>query len=142
MPAVEFTDASPGELLEAYLVLEPAAAGQAAKYATDEALRALDALYLRMEKRAAMGRDLLREEQAFHDGLAAACQNRVLSRTLSLLNDALYREGSGLKENAAFTLQDHRELLRCLKERSPDGARAASLLHILHVFQSSGVEIE
>lgn len=140
--APEFGGASLGELLEACLALEPAAAARAGKDASQEALEAMDALYLRMEQRAAVGKPLLREECAFHDALAAASGNRVFARTLAALHAALYADGTELRESAAFALQDHRAILRCLKDRNPAGARAAALLHVLHLFQSSGIEIQ
>ncbi len=126
----------PGEFVETLLtvrrVFEPAAAGIAARVASDEALRGVGAAYAGMES-ARTPEELLEPDLAFHRRIAEATGNDLLAYIGNMLSLAL-RESiklSSLHPNThELSLPRHKAILTALLARDPLAAHQASLVQL------------
>jgi len=135
-------DASIRDLLEIRLMVEPMAAYYAALRATDEEIDRIDALRARIEELAADGKSVLREEQDFHNAIAMASHNRMMERLMPIINKSIIADILFFKESVSYSVQDHREIVHCIRARSAEAARTFMRMHIVHCYQIAGQEIE
>jgi DNA-binding FadR family transcriptional regulator len=126
----------PGDFVETLLtvrrIFEPAAAGIAARVASDEALRGVAAAYAGMES-ARTPAELLEPDLAFHRRIAEATDNDLLAYIGNMLSLAL-RESiklSSLHPNThELSLPRHKAILTALLARDPLAAHQASLVQL------------
>lgn len=135
-------EASVRDLLEIRLMVEPMAAYYAAKRASDEEIDRIDGFRLRIEELAAEGGSVLKEEQDFHNAIAMASHNLLMERLLPIINKSILADILFFKEGVSYSVQDHQEIVRCIRAHSAEGARTAMRMHIVHCYQISGQEIE
>jgi DNA-binding GntR family transcriptional regulator len=122
-------------IYEARMLNEPAAAGLAAKRATEEDIRDLKALM--REARAARKGDsdqLIAIDRAFHGAIADATKNRVLSQLLRTLHDRSLRQTyiswnytSGLESD---TLGEHKAVVDAIAARDSQEAERLMRAHL------------
>jgi DNA-binding FadR family transcriptional regulator len=107
-PAVLFDQATPGDLMDARLVIEPAVAGAAAAVATDLDIARMRALAQRTRD-ASDWRTYEVADAAFHNAIATATDNRLLAAILGLLSSVRGRSRWQRQHDAAFRRARERE---------------------------------
>ncbi len=107
-PGVLFDQASPADLMDARLVIEPAVAGAAAAIATDANIAHMRTL-ARQTREAADWRAYEVADEAFHKAIAAATDNRLLAAILGLLSSVRGRSRWQRRHDAAFRHARERE---------------------------------
>jgi DNA-binding FadR family transcriptional regulator len=135
-------DIGPFELLEARRAIEGEACAIAALRITDEELAQLDALIAEMRSDNRQNEILLSEDadRRFHELIAAATQNSAIVTAVQMLWETRSRSpqthlmddrmrAKGVKPSIA----EHTAVVRALKQRNPDAARAAMHRHITRV---------
>jgi GntR family galactonate operon transcriptional repressor len=120
------------KLIEIRRIFEPAAAGMAAKVASDSSLHAIARAYERME--AAKTRDeLLEPDLAFHRLIAEATGNELITYIGNMLSLAL-RESIKLSSSHpnthALSLPRHKAILTALLNRDSLAAQQATLVQL------------
>lgn len=135
-------DATIRDLLEIRLMVEPMAAYYAAKRASEQEVAHIDSHRLRIEELAAEGKSVLKEEQDFHNAISMASHNHLMERLLPIINKSIIADLLFFKESVDYSLQDHREIVHCIRTHSAEAARTAMRLHIIHCYQISGLEVE
>ncbi len=135
-------DATIRDLLEIRLMVEPMAAYYAAKRASEQEIAHIDNCRSRIEKLAAEGKSVLKEEQDFHNAISMASHNHLMERLLPIINKSIIADLLFFKESVDYSLQDHQEIVRCIRSRSAEAARTVMRLHIIHCYQIAGQEIE
>ena len=137
--AVDVSDISPRELIEARMTIEPAVAAMAAANATDSDIERL------VNTQAASGDTDIMEEFEHHDAelhrlLFATTHNRLVQRIDDTLS-AMRQNADWLaaKRNAysdelkARYIEQHGEIIDAIRRRSPAAARAAMKNHLEEV---------
>ena len=110
-------------------------------YIVEKELDEIEGLLDRMEDLHGKGEPFEKEEAVFHGAVVRAGGNRVAAQIAvrcPTCGDVSYGLSSG--EDAAGILRELREVVQCMKEHDPGGARAAMRLHLLRSFQSEGVD--
>ena len=130
------------DLLEIRLMVEPMVAYYAALRATDEEIEEIDAQRIRIEKLAAEGKSVLKEEQDFHTAIAMASHNNLVEQMLPIINKSIIADLLFFKESVDYSIRDHREIVRYIRARSPEAARTIMRMHIFHCYQIAGQKIE
>lgn len=72
-------------------------------------------------------------EILFHDFLTARLENHQISNVMDTISDIIFRERSvalGSPDNLRKSMQEHREILKAISERDPEGAYLAMKKHI------------
>jgi DNA-binding GntR family transcriptional regulator len=124
-------------LFEMRLLLEPAAAGSAARKATPEELATIAGIFETMSA-AEPGSDYMRyqefatQDALFHKTIAAASRNDLLADTINRLQIhkqfyKLYYYTHGITEK---TLVEHQDILLALEQHDPGAASHAMANHI------------
>ena len=139
---LETVTASNRDLLEIRMMVEPPAAYYAALRATPEEVKNIHALCDALEKAAADGQNPIRIEQEFHNAIAMASHNQFMSKLMPIINKSIYTDLMYFDGSLAFSLQDHREIVRFIETGSAEAARTAMRLHILHAYQISNLNYE
>lgn len=137
-------DIGPFELLEARRAIEGEAAALAATRITDEQLKELDAVLAEMRADLRKNEIVMGEEadRRLHELIALATQNSAIYAAVQMMWDARMRSPQthlvdarvrerGLKPPIA----EHAAIVRALKRRDPDAARAAMHEHISRVIE-------
>lgn len=134
------------DLYEMRLIFEPQAAYYAAKRATDQEIeRILE--YGMLDEKMILNRSKQWDyvEQQFHNAIASATHNHFITSLLPIFNKAIHsgiilaNEDPVIAEN---TLQDHRLIMKYLKERNAEGARVAMHLHMINTMWGFGVPMD
>ncbi len=133
------------EMFEARRSLEMAIAGLAAERATGDQMASL------AEELAGMFASLEEPEQylvhdmRFHQMVAAASGNRILTALMNMVATILYdvrsktvKRATDLKESAEM----HRQIYRAIRDRNPEAARNAMRDHLLLAQRAQEAEIE
>jgi GntR family transcriptional repressor for pyruvate dehydrogenase complex len=133
------------EMFEARRSLEMAIAGLAAERATGDQMASL------AEELAGMFASLDEPEQylvhdmRFHQMVAAASGNRILTALMNMVATILYdvrsktvKRATDLKESAEM----HRQIYRAIRDRNPEAARSAMHDHLLLAQRAQESEIE
>ncbi|HYW76522.1 MAG TPA: FCD domain-containing protein [Gammaproteobacteria bacterium] len=132
-------DASPAEVMEVRLMLEPAVAEVLVMRANGADLAYLDQCLARAE-RAQEWREFEKWDAALHATMVRATRNQFLSELFERIDQARSQAEWGKLKRASLTekrrlayQQEHRAIVAALKER--DGALARRLVerHLLHV---------
>jgi GntR family transcriptional regulator, transcriptional repressor for pyruvate dehydrogenase complex len=121
------------ELIAVRRILEPAATAMAAARMDEETIAALAELLVRMEAADTQG-DRIAHDAAFHALIATTSGNATLASMLSAVSSRTIRARAwrGLLEESAGsrTVAQHREILEALRDRDPDRAAGAALVHV------------
>ncbi|MBR3570676.1 MAG: FadR family transcriptional regulator [Oscillibacter sp.] len=136
------TDASDRNLMEYRLALEPAAAYYAAKRADENDLRRMEALLEQMDKLSAQSLSVIEAERDFHAAIAAAGHNPLFEQLAPVLRHSIQENNSASSGRMGVFLRDYREIVRHIRNRNAEAARAAMFSLILLAYRLSGLEIE
>jgi GntR family transcriptional repressor for pyruvate dehydrogenase complex len=133
------------EMFEARLALEMSIAGLAAERATSEQMT------LMAEEVAGMFASLDEPEQylvhdmQFHQTIAAASNNRILTALMNMVATILFdtrsktvKRAKDLKQSA----EQHRNIYRAMRERDPEAARGAMHDHLIETQKAQRLEEE
>ncbi len=141
--SLDAPEASIRDLLEIRLMIEPMAAYYTARRATGEEIERIDGFRRRIEELAAEGASVLKEEQDFHNAIAMASHNRLMERLLPIINKSILADLLFFKEEGvSYSVQDHQEIVRCIRAHNAEGARIAMRMHIVHCYQVAGQNID
>ncbi|HYJ90027.1 MAG TPA: FadR/GntR family transcriptional regulator [Pyrinomonadaceae bacterium] len=133
------------EMFEARLALEMSIAALAAERATSEDIAHL------AEEIAGMYASLDRPEQylvhdmQFHQTVAAASGNRILTALMNMVATILFdyrsktvKRATDLKQSA----EQHHNIYRAIREHDPEAARQAMSIHLIETQKAQRLEIE
>lgn len=119
------------DLLDVRLMLEPDMAAMAADRATDYELKRLEAQCAKTERFIRGARPYQQEDLEFHRCIALASHNQVVGTLVPVIHSSaslnIDLTRNELKEN---TIRSHRELANAIRDRDPQGARYAMILHL------------
>jgi GntR family transcriptional repressor for pyruvate dehydrogenase complex len=123
------------EMFEARIAIEMDVAGLAAERASSEHLAALSEEVAEMFASLDAPEDYLVHDMRFHQTIAAASGNRILTALMNMVATILFETRSktvhralDLKESAEF----HRQIYRCIRDRNPEAARQTMREHLEH----------
>jgi len=134
------------DLYEMRLMFEPQAAYYACLRASDEELDAI--LHY-----GALDEEMIRSgdphwdewEQKFHNSIASATHNQFITALLPIFNRAIHQGiilANQSPQAAETTIHDHRLLMRYIKARNPEGAKAAMYLHMINTMHEFAIEVD
>ena len=143
---IQNTNVTTKELYEMRLMFEPQAAYYACLRASDEELETIFR-YGELDEEMIRRRDPLwdESEQKFHNSIASATHNQFITALLPIFNRAIHQGVILANESpqvAELTLHDHRLLMQYLRDRNPQGARAAMHLHMMNTMRAFSIEID
>ncbi|MER6943079.1 FadR/GntR family transcriptional regulator [Nonomuraea sp. NPDC000554] len=130
------------ELYEVRLILEPAAAAKAAVNRTDEDLRAIKQALGRFRVAYELGAPSWKEDIEFHQAVAEASGNSVLSRLLAPMADLLSnarQATSAIPAAAERALHEHEAIAVAIEARSGRQARTAMATHVRSAIWALGL---
>lgn len=132
------------EMFEARISLEMAVAALAAERATGEQLAAMSEEVAEMFAALDQPKEYLVHDMRFHQTIAAASGNRILTALMNMVATILFETRSktvhralDLKESADM----HRQIYRAIRDRNPMAAREAMRDHLLHTKQAQESEL-
>jgi GntR family transcriptional repressor for pyruvate dehydrogenase complex len=121
------------EMFEARQSLEMAVAGLAAERATGDQMASMSEEVAGMFASLDDPEQFLVHDMRFHQTVAAASGNRILTSLMNMVATILFdtriktvKRATDLKESAEM----HRHVYRAIRERNPEGARAAMHEHL------------
>jgi GntR family transcriptional regulator, transcriptional repressor for pyruvate dehydrogenase complex len=133
------------EMFEARLSLEMSIAGFAAERATSEQMTQLAEEIAGMYASLDEPEQYLVHDMRFHQIIAAASQNRILTALMNMVATILFeyrsktvKRAKDLKESA----EQHRNIYRAMRERSPEAAREAMRAHLVETQRAQRLEVE
>jgi DNA-binding FadR family transcriptional regulator len=136
--AASVAHTSPAELMEARLRIEPALAELIVTNATPADFERMEACLEKAEKAATLDEFEL-WDAALHHAFAEATHNRFVIRVLDLVTAVRQQAEWGKLKDRIVTperrlryQQEHRDIVRALKARDAERARAAILAHLQH----------
>lgn len=128
--------ASPAEVMETRLIVEPAIAALAARRATAEDLAQMDQCLERSEAAGNL-REFERWDGSLHLSIMAAGKNSLVADLLKAVNEVraqpqweALKARSVTAERRAMYMEQHRAIVQSIKERDPAGASAAVVRHL------------
>ena len=127
--------------MEYRLSLEPAAAYYAAKRADEKEIKHMEALLEQMDKLSMQGQSVIQVERDFHSAVASASHNPLFAQLLPVLQHSIQEHNSASSERTGVFLRDYREMIRYIRNRNGEAARAAMFSLILLAFRLSDLEI-
>ena len=132
------------EMFEARIALEMAVAGLAAERATGEQLAAMSEEVAEMFAALEEPEEYLVHDMRFHQTIAAASGNRILTALMNMVATILFETRSktvhralDLKESADM----HRQIYRAIRDRNPEAARQAMCDHLQHTKRAQESEL-
>jgi GntR family transcriptional regulator, transcriptional repressor for pyruvate dehydrogenase complex len=114
-------------------LIEGGLAGLAAEKATREDLRALEDATIEHRRCIEAGAPAFKADVLFHSALAKAAKNAIAIVTLESVSSILLeqrRQTNRVPGAAEAGLRDHLRILRAIKEKNPEKARAAMHAHM------------
>lgn len=137
-PADNASQTSPAELMEARLRLEPTLAELVVTNATQADFDRMEMCLEKAEKAATLDEFEL-WDAALHQALAAATHNRFVIRVLDMVTAVRHQSEWGKLKDRIVTperrlkyQEEHRDIVRALKDRDADRARAFIVTHLQH----------
>lgn len=134
------------DLYEMRLMFEPQAAYYACLRASDAELDTI-LHYGELDEEMIRSRDPQWDacEQKFHNAIASATHNQFITALLPIFNRAIHQGiilANQSPQAAETTIHDHRLLMRYLKARNPEGAKAAMYLHMINTMHEFAIEVD
>lgn len=132
-------DASPADLMEARLLIEPALAELVVRQASGIDLERMESCLMRAEAAATI-EAFETEDNALHEAIVAATHNQFLIGIYARVALLRRRTEWGTLKERSMTLQrrlayqrEHRLIVAALRARDPAAARTAMIEHLRHV---------
>ena len=143
---IQNTNVTTRELYEMRLMFEPQAAYYACLRASDEEMATIFR-YGELDEEMIQRRDPLwdESEQKFHNSIASATHNQFITALLPIFNRAIHQGiilANEAPEVSEMTLHDHRVLMDYLRDRNPEGAKAAMNLHIINTMRAFQIPLD
>lgn len=116
------------DLLELRDIVEPAAAGFAARRADDKDFQAIEEAFLRMERSVDNLEDWYAADRDFHLAVLSACHNQFLVRFAGIIRVILAVTLELQKEvriDVSIGMPAHRDVFECIRDRDRKGAERA-----------------
>jgi len=116
------------DILELREIIEPAAAGFAARRATDQDFRAIEEAFRRMENSTDDLEAWYAADADFHLSVLRACHNQILVRFAGIVQTILSVTLDLQKEvqiDVSVGMPAHREVFECIRDRDRRGAERA-----------------
>jgi GntR family transcriptional repressor for pyruvate dehydrogenase complex len=136
---------TPKEMFEARLALEMSIAGLAAERATGDQMATMSEEIAGMYASLDEPEQFLVHDMHFHQTVAAASGNRILTALMNMVAKILFearsktvKRATDLKESAEM----HRHIYRAIRERNPDAARRAMQEHLLLAQEAQAKEVK
>lgn len=133
------------EMFEARLALEMSIAGLAARRATSEQMTQLAEEIAGMYASLGEPEQYLVHDMRFHQIVAAASGNRILTSLMNMVATILFdsrsktvKRAKDLKESA----EQHHNIYRALRDRNPDLAEKAMHDHLIETQKAQRLEVE
>lgn len=133
------------EMFEARLSLEMSIAAFAAERATSEQITQMAEEIAGMFANLDAPEEFLVHDMRFHQTVAAASQNRILTSLMNMVAKILFeyrsktvKRAKDLKESAEM----HRHIYRAIRERNVDAARQAMHDHLVQTQAAQRLEVE
>lgn len=133
------------EMFEARLALEMSIAGLAAERATSEQMTQLAEEIAGMYAALDRPEQYLLHDMQFHQTVAAASGNRILTALMNMVATILFdyrsktvKRATDLKESA----EQHHRIYRAIREHNPEAARLAMRVHLLETQRAQRLEVE
>ncbi len=130
---------SPAELMEARIALEPAIVEMVVGNATAADFERMDLCCSKSEA-AATFEEFEHWDAMLHEAIAGSARNAFVSSVFQLMNQVRNQPEWGLMKRRSLTPErrrqyqdDHRALVRAIKERDLPQAKALATEHLLHV---------
>lgn len=124
------------ETLEVRRMLEPSATALASQHVSEADLDALDTLMATLTPNSEVA-DLVEADLEFHRTINRASGNQYLSSLLESLANTTVRarvwRGHTQQGSVGRTIEEHREILRALRDRDAERARSWATIHIAGV---------
>ena len=143
---IQNTNVNVRDLYEMRLMIEPQAAYYACLRASDEEMETIFR-YGELDEQMILQRDPQWDEyeQKFHNAIASASHNRFITSLLPVFNRAIHQGiilANQSPQAAETTIHDHRLLMRYIKARNPEGAKAAMYLHMINTMHEFAIEVD
>jgi DNA-binding FadR family transcriptional regulator len=142
LPAASAAHTSPAELMEARLRIEPALAELIVTNATAADFERMESCLASAEQAETLDEFEL-WDAALHEALAEATHNRFVIRVLDMVTVVRQQSEWGKLKDRIVTperriryQQEHREIVRALRERDAERARTCILAHLQHARRS------
>ncbi len=123
------------EMFETRIAIEMDVAGLAAERATSEHLAAMSEEVAEMFASLDEPEEYLVHDMRFHQTIAAASGNRILTALMNMVATILFetrsktvKRATDLKESAEY----HRQIYRCIRDRNSSAARETMREHLEH----------
>ena len=136
--AADVADTSPAELIEARLRIEPALAELIVTNATAADFQRMESCLDKAERATTLD-EFEMWDAALHQALATATHNRFVIRVLDMVATVREQAEWGKLKDRIVTperrlkyQEEHRAIVRALKERDAEGARDRLLAHLQH----------
>jgi GntR family transcriptional regulator, transcriptional repressor for pyruvate dehydrogenase complex len=133
------------EMFEARLALEMSIAGLAAERATSEQMTLLAEEIAGMYASLEDPEQYLVHDMQFHQTVAAASGNRILTSLMNMVATILFdyrsktvKRATDLKESA----EQHHNIYRAMREHNPEAARQAMRDHLVETQRAQRLEVE
>ncbi|HQU93986.1 MAG TPA: FadR/GntR family transcriptional regulator [Pyrinomonadaceae bacterium] len=133
------------EMFEARLALEMSIAGLAAKRVTSEQMTTLAEEIAGMYASLTEPEQYLVHDMRFHQIVAAASGNRILTSLMNMVATILFeyrsktvKRATDLKESA----EQHHNIYRALRDHDPEGAEQAMHDHLVETQRAQRLEVE
>lgn len=133
------------EMFEARLALEMSIAGMAAKRVTSEQMTTLAEEIAGMYASLNEPEQYLIHDMRFHQIVAAASGNRILTALMNMVATILFeyrsktvKRATDLKESA----EQHHNIYRALRDHDPEGAEKAMHDHLVETQKAQRLEVE
>ena len=131
------------EMFEARLALEMSIAGMAAERATSEQITLMSEEIAGMYASLNEPEQYLVHDMQFHQTVAAASNNRILTSLMNMIATILFdsrsktvKRAKDLKQSA----EQHHNIYRAMRERDPQAARTAMHDHLIQTQQAQRLE--
>ncbi|MBQ9550131.1 MAG: FadR family transcriptional regulator [Lachnospiraceae bacterium] len=119
------------DILDFRRVVEVAIAERAAERATDSDLKELDKLISEQDEAKDDPGALTEIDYRFHTALAELCGNQLLLLSLNTVRPKFKKESLYVfSKHSKYTIDEHRSIVRALKDRDSKAARAAMEAHL------------
>lgn len=121
------------DLLSVRLMLEPEIAAMAARNASPEQVEELKKQRDRVEDFINRGESHTEEDILFHKQIAACSGNAVVEKLVPVINSsiALFVDVTSSRLGKE-TIDTHREIVDCIEQGDPEGARCAMNMHLTY----------
>ena len=119
------------DLTDVRIMLEPTIAEMAALNRTEEEARLLVEYCAAVREKIVAGEEYLAEDIIFHSHIAKCSHNMVVEPLVPIIDTAVIQIANITRDMLLeMTIETHAQVLDCILEQDPTGARAAMSMHL------------